>query len=425
MFTSAHPDRPPTLPNEILNLKLVYQRAGLDVKVSSGDDIVPLDLAVDDLWNDFEIHDAMQVYWSHFAPKAQSSAWVLFAALHELIPGAYDVKQLGGTMFDNIGPNHRQGCAIFEDSFISEAPAGDSNPEAWVRRMRFWTAAHEIGHTFNLAHSWQKTGSWGPAWIPLTDELDALSFMNYPYHYPIGEYQSDEQVVEFFQHFEYRFVDSELLFMRHAPFGFVQQGNAEWFDQHGLEGANVFPWSPYRLQVRVNRPRPVFEFMEPAVVELTLTNVSSEPTLIPEMVLALQDRMVVIIKKDGSPARQFLPYARYCVRERRRTLAAGESISGSLFLGAGCNGWDLAEPGNYTIQMALHLKGEDVVSNPLRVRVAPPRGYDEEVLAQEFREVDCFPRFREGCRKVTTQFLSVQNDLVPVLYIAKNLAGML
>src|SRR6185369_14528726 len=55
----------------------------------------------------------------------------------------------------------------------------------------------------------------------------------------------------------------------------------------------------------------------------------------------------------------------------------------SLFVGAGRNGWDLAEPGSYTIQVALHLDDEDLVSAPLRVRVAPPRGYDEEHLAQD------------------------------------------
>jgi hypothetical protein len=59
------------------------------------------------------------------------------------------------------------------------------------------------------------------------------------------------------------------------------------------------------------------------------------------------------------------------------------AIYESLFISAGRNGWDLAEPGKYTIQLALHLEGEDIVSNPLPLRVAPPRGYDEELIAQD------------------------------------------
>jgi hypothetical protein len=45
--------------------------------------------------------------------------------------------------------------------------------------MRFWTAVHELGHAFNLAHSWQK--SLGTGWVPLADQPEARSFMNYPY----------------------------------------------------------------------------------------------------------------------------------------------------------------------------------------------------------------------------------------------------
>jgi hypothetical protein len=33
--------------------------------------------------------------------------------------------------------------------------------------------------------------------------------------------------------------------------------------------------------------------------------------------------------------------------------------------------------------LALHFDNEDVVSNALRLRMAPPRGYDEEFLAQD------------------------------------------
>ena len=103
-------------------------------------------------WSDMEMHDAMQVHWSRFANTAQWAMWVFFAALHESGTG------LGGIMYDDIGPNHRQGTALFVDSFIARPPSGDPNPDAWRDRMRFWTAVHEMGHAFNLAHSWQKAG---------------------------------------------------------------------------------------------------------------------------------------------------------------------------------------------------------------------------------------------------------------------------
>jgi hypothetical protein len=56
----------------------------------------------------------------------------------------------------------------------------------------------------------------------------------------------------------------------------------------------------------------------------------------------------------------------------------------------GKGGWQIAEPGYYTIQVALHQEDteEDLVSNPLRLRIAPPRGYDEEFLAQDFFSED-------------------------------------
>jgi hypothetical protein len=368
--TGDHPTRPAGLPLEALSLETVYRRAGFDVTKSGGDSIVPLAGAgADAVWSNQEMHDAMQVYWSRFAPKAQWSVWVFFAALHE------QGQSLGGIMFDDIGPNQRQGTAIFENAFIAQAPSGDAAPDAWVRRMRFWTAAHEMGHTFNLAHSWQK--SLGTTWIPLTDEPSALSYMNYPYRVPPGPQNV------FFQGFEYRFSDAELLFMRHAPYRFVQQGNALWFDHHGFQGASAQVDSAFRLDVRVNRPKAQFEFLEPVVVELKLSNVSGEPKLIPENLLQNNDRQTVIIKKEGGMARQYLPFARYCFQERQTVLSPDQPLYDSLFVGAGRNGWDLAEPGNYTIQVALHLDDEDVVSAPLKIRVAPPHGYDEEHLAQD------------------------------------------
>ena len=65
-------------------------------------------------------------------------------------------------------------------------------------------------------------------------------------------------------------------------------------------------------------------------------------------------------------------------------LEPGKALYSSLNVATGTTGWNIAEPGIYTIQVALHMDGEDVVSNPLKVRVAPPRSYDEEFIAQDF-----------------------------------------
>jgi len=377
MNTHDHPNRPGTLPAENLTIDEVFRRTGFDVRASGGAGAVPMAIAapgVNPNWSDSEMHDAMQTFWSRFANAAQWSLWVFFASLHESGTG------LGGIMFDDIGPNHRQGTAIFEDAFIANAPAGDPAPAAWVRRMRFWTAVHEMGHSFNLAHSWQKAlgpPSFPPPWLPgLANEPEARSFMNYPYNVAGGQ-------SAFFSDFEFRFSDGELLFMRHAPAQFVQQGNADWFDHHGFQQAAVEADGGLKLVVRANRAKPVFDFLEPVTLELKLTNTSGQPRIVPEHALDA-GHMTIILKKQGRPARRLVSYAQYCHQAANQALNSGESIYASLYASSGVNGWDLAEPGNYHVQVCLHLPGQDIVSAPMAMKVSPPRGYEEENLAQDF-----------------------------------------
>ena len=163
--THAHPNRPGALMDETLTIEEVYRRSGFDASVSTDQDgVVPLSFATTegelpedrDVWDDNELHDAMQSFWSRFENQSQWALWVVYASLHEADePSVFDPdpqpEDLGGIMFDDIGPNHRQGTAIFNDAFISNPSPGDPAPDAWVRRMRFWTAVHEMGHAFNLA----------------------------------------------------------------------------------------------------------------------------------------------------------------------------------------------------------------------------------------------------------------------------------
>lgn len=378
--TGAHPNHPSSLPNHRLSIETVFSHAGFEVSKSGKDNIVPLAGAGGDaLWSNSELHDAMQTYWSRFDNQAKWSAWTFFAWLHMGFPDdGVTPDDLGGIMFDDIGPNHRQGAAIFNGSFISQAPTGDPAPAAWVQRRRFWTAVHELGHTCNLAHSWEKSlpSRDHRPWIPLANEPEERSFMNSP-----GRVSGGQSA--FFSDFEYRFSDTELLFMRHAPERFTQMGNAEWSDDHGFRQAHVSREPKLRLELRVNRQKALYEFMEPVVLELKLSNVSDEPQLIQENLLAHLDEMIVIVKKHDRSARQVLPYARYCFSDKNRVLMPNQAVYESLFVSAGRGGWSISEPGYYTVQLALHLEGEDLVSNALRLRVAPPCGYEEEFLAQE------------------------------------------
>ncbi|HEV2756767.1 MAG TPA: hypothetical protein VG318_13440 [Actinomycetota bacterium] len=396
--TCAHPNRPSTLPCETLSIPTVFERAGFGVTTSPGG-TVPMAKAGSNLkWSDQEMHDAMQAYWSKFSATSKWAMWVFFASLHET------GTSLGGIMFDQIGPNHRQGTAIFNDAFISQPPGGDLAPAAWVQRMIFWTACHEMGHSFNLAHSWQK--AMGGRWLPgLVNEPEARSFMNYPYYVTGGQ-------AAFFASFQYRFSDAELMFLRHAPGKFVQMGNAAWFDNHGFSGANVAPEARLTLELRVNRNRRLFEFMEPVTVELKLTNVTDQPQLLDVNVLKHFDSMVVIVKKDGKSARQVIPFAQYCYMPDKMALLPGESVYQPLLISGGQGGWDLAEPGRYVVQIALRNDDEDIVSNPLPLRVAPPRSYDEELVAQDFFVDDVARTFAFGGSEVLS---SARDTLMEVI----------
>jgi hypothetical protein len=371
--TCAHPNRPASLPCETITIGQVFERAGFEVTTTAGGAVPRRDAGADRLWSDQEMHDAMQDYWTHFSPQAKWAIWVFFASLHEPLDGP--PEDLGGIMFDTIGQRQRQGTAIFTDSFIAVPPPGDPNPAAAVKRMLFWTACHEMGHSLNLAHSWDKTA--GRTWMPLRDEPEVRSFMNYPYVVRGGERA-------FFRTFKYRFSAQELRFMRHAPRRFVRPGDAPWFDQHAFEAAEDAIDPSLMLEVRVNRERPQFEFLEPILAELKLTNVSGDPQVVDDRLLRHAGALTAIVKHDRREAREVVPYAHHCWKPRKVVLEPGRSMYAPLLISAGQNGWDLSEPGNYSVQVAVHHDGLDIVSNALRLRVAPPRSYDEEAVAGDF-----------------------------------------
>lgn len=376
--THDHPNRPAGLPAETLSLETVYERAGFDVSMSPNTTVIPTaDAGANGTWSDTEMHNAMVTYWSRFGNRPNWAMWVLYAARHDR------GRSLGGVMFDDIGPNHRQGTAIFTDSFIKDVPAGETDAEAWKRRMEFWTAVHEMGHGFNLAHSWQKAlgvtdGAPGDPWVPLANEPEARSFMNYPYRVSGGQ-------SAFFSNFEFRFSDDELLFMRHAPRRFVQMGNSDWFVNHGFEAPDELDdtgtWS---LEIRPNRSENAYRFLEPVAMELKLTNSSDRTQMVNEDMVAEASHITVFIQREGGLTRRWSPMITRFDEPEETALEPGKSLYGAHLISASAQGWTIDESGFYKVQAAINMGEEIVVSNVLRLYVAPPLNNKEAKFAPEY-----------------------------------------
>jgi hypothetical protein len=377
--TGSHPNRPGSVPAEVVDFATTYRRAGFNVTMSPNVSSIPLTGAgANSVWSDAEMHDAMVTFWSRFQDRPQWAMWVLFAAQHDR------GRSLGGIMFDDIGPNHRQGTAIFTDSFIVDVTPGDPAPDAWRRRMVYWTAVHEMGHAFNLAHAWQKSlgrpDVEGDPWIPLMDDAEARSFMNYPFLVNGGEQA-------FFEDFEFRFTDDELVFMRHAPRRFVQMGNENWFENHGFEKAFRDPRQRFALEVRPNRDANTFSFLEPVKLELKLTNLSATAQSVDEDAIEDGRHVAMLVKREGNRTCRWKPFATYCHAPHTRTVKPGESLYASHFVAATAEGWLIDEPGFYLVQAAVKVGDEMVISDPLRIFVAPPQHEEESRLAPDyFRE---------------------------------------
>ena len=202
--------------------------------------------------------------------------------------------------------------------------------------------------------------------------------MNYPFNVAGGQ-------ASFFSNFRFRFSDQELVFMRHAPRRFVQMGNSNWFVNHGFEAPEALMGPKnWTLEIRPNREVNEYDFMEPVRLELKLTNASGEPRSIEPDLLTDGKHIAVFVGREGGNTKPWNPFVTKCHETHYETLAPGASIYGAHLIGASTSGWLIDEPGFYKVQAAVDLGGEIVVSNVLRLFVAPPVSNEESKLAPDY-----------------------------------------
>ena len=367
--TGAHPNRPATLPVQTLTMVEVFSRAGVDLQRSKEESVVPLSLAdVDETWSDSELNDVMKQYWSRYKARAQWAMWLLFAGLHE-------DPLTRGIMFDYQGVYKRQGAAVFNDWWLTNVPDNYDHRDAHIRRRRFVTACHETGHCFNLIHSWEKPAS---GWWPLGGEPFALSFMNNPDDAPYPE--------QFFANFDYSFSNQELAFLRHAPEQFIEMGGIRYGDSMKDAAAASLPgWT---LEASVSRNQNLFDFLEPVMLNLKLTNHTDRPQVIDEGIFRNGHSVAVSVARAGGLATELRPFVLHCLGPKWQVLQPGDSIHHTVFVSAGVMGWMISEPGPYEITVVLNTASVQAVSQPLRLRVACPRGREEEAIAQDYFNED-------------------------------------
>ena len=350
---------PSPAPARTLTVASAYAEAGIEIQISTSSDVVPVvEEGVGSTWSDAELHASMVRHFSLWREEPQFRVWELAAQLHDLGPG------LLGIMFDQHG-RQRQGCAVFH------AGLGGTTPEQM--RLQLYTYTHELGHCFNLLHSWQKSLATPPG----VDRPAALSWMNYPWRFAGGP-------AAFWSGFPFQFDNGEIVHLRHAYRNNVIMGGANFAVGSGIGRIAKFDLPVEdRSGLRLDISAPdTFQLGEPVTITLRLTATDPRvetvhPYLNPEAGL-----VHIAIAKPGGEILAYEPMIEHCVIGERLTLSAeANSIQETVYIGYGRDGLYFAQAGLYQVRAVYEgIDGSQIVSNILRLRVRNPVTTEEEQL---------------------------------------------
>ncbi|MGK7914492.1 MAG: M28 family metallopeptidase [Prochloraceae cyanobacterium] len=392
--THTHPDRPADLPKESLTLEKSFSRAGIKITRSTGSGTIinTSEAGPDNRWTYQELHDSMELHWSAFANKPQWKMWIFLAELATS-------DSLGGVMFDGYidepGGVDRQGTAVFTLCPFFHTAGGDypqDNPPAdkAAQRELFFDLIHETGHTFNLAHSWQKQSvfnpgdvAWTPpSWMPLVAEPTALSWMNYPdmATSAAGASTKPYDAKWFYDRFRFRFSDSELLFLRHAPARYVQMGNEDWFHNHGRVSRESLD---RRLQLVVCSRKRLVELGEPVFVELRLRNVGNEDVMVYGNLDPSDGSVELAVTNPRGERRPLIPIAHTRMHGQQQTLKPGQSLYQAVNMTVGRFGFPFKEPGPYRIEASYTNLNGKTAAAVMQIWVRPPANYEDTLFINE------------------------------------------
>jgi hypothetical protein len=372
--------RPPDLNKEDISIKSFYAKAGINILESKKSNMIHVD--PNDTWDERELHNLMIGNMFRFQ---DTSGWRLYL----LIATQYVEPRVAGIMFDSTDEFPRQGCAVFTKHRRID---GDS-PEH--KRYYFFAACHEMGHAFNLYHSFHK-GLSGPFEFP---RPDSLSIMNYPQYYPMGPNAPDEfdGSERFWSKFMFSFDEGELLHIRHHDLLEVMMagnvfGSEGHMNEHiftNLDSSMISPAKSFELMLRSQKE--VFEYGEPVLLEAKLQNSSSKPVSIrssieesfedgvfhPSILNVKDNAIRVSIGSQEGISKPYSPMVIRCGEDDAITLSPGQSIYENIYLSYGKEGFYFKNPGRYKVQASIPSFNGILKSNTYEFAVAEPQSLTE------------------------------------------------
>ncbi len=420
--TQSHSDTSATFPPQDLTFESTFRNAGIDLDVQLGNPNLPLTLAGSDgLWTKDELHDAMT---EHFSGHADARQWQLYL----LLATRYKSPGTLGIMFDGTGDFPRQGCAVFYDH---PALSGATGPTQ--KREYLYTIVHEIGHTFNLLHAFQKGFFHSNGVLP---RPASLSWMNYPFLYPFG-YAGDadwDGTNDFWTKFPFVFDHQELAHLRHndlrevvmggRSFGFAGHLEEREFDRH-TQDTEVAQDTDVSLTLWLPE---IVDFLEQVEGDVRLRNEGLETVAVNPNIEPTAGGIELLVRRpcDRFP-KVYRTFYRGCVKEDLVNLAPGEAIYQEISPAFARRSWLIDEPGTYEAQAVGWLPdGRKLISNIVRLRVRVPTR-EEETIANDFFTYGTGAYFgldgsRTDSLESTRQFLDEVSDRLPEGGIARQIA---
>ncbi len=352
-------------PARSLNVAAAYGEAGLQVLDTGGTNTIATSSG--HIWNNASLHGAMMAHFSRHAERPQFKVWLLHAQRHELGTG------LRGIMFDQQGLQ-RQGCA----SFYQVIQAGT----AQNLREQLYVNVHELGHCFNLFHSFHKQ-FMNP---PLPNRPGSLSWMNYPQNYNPGG-GAPSGAAAFWGAFPFQFDDLELAHLRHGFRDNVIMGGTPF----GTGAALEVPLQPHdavddssglRLSLQTSPARPLLG--TPIVLELALTAERGQLVHPAEQLHPKYGIVQVTISRPRGDVVVHRPPVLHCVEPRLERAEAGQVLPVSAYIGYDAAvGQIFEDPGTYRLRASYTAPdGSVIISDTATMRIWATRDDQDAAVAE-------------------------------------------